>query len=157
MFNSKKKEKSLNSPVSGKIISIDKVPDSVFSQKILGDGFAVIPSNGNILSPANGTISQVSETLHAYCIDSSDGLEILVHIGIDTVNLKGEGFSPLVKTGDKINRGEPLASVSLETLKNHGYNTTVVTVITNTEKLKAHRLIENPDAPAGIPAFIYKI
>lgn len=157
MFNLKKKEKSLNSPVSGKIISIDKVPDSVFSQKIMGDGFAVVPSNGNILSPIDGTISQVSETLHAYCIDSSDGLEILVHIGIDTVNLKGEGFSPLVKAGDKINKSEPLAIVNLETLKNHGYNTTVVVVITNTEKLKAHKVIESPDAPAGTSAFIYKI
>ncbi len=157
MFGLNKKEKSLNSPVSGKIISIDKVPDEVFSQKILGDGFAVIPSDGNILSPANGTVAQISETLHAYCINSPDGLEILVHIGIDTVKLKGNGFSPLVNEGDKISKGAPIACVDLETIKNHGLNTAVVTVITNTEKLKSHQVLEAPDAPAGTSAFIYKI
>ncbi len=157
MFDFFKKEKMLTAVARGQVIDITKVPDQVFSQKILGDGFAIIPENGDVFSPVSGTISDVTETLHAYCITSDDGLEILVHIGIDTVELKGSGFTPLVKKGDHVNQGDALARADLELLKSKGYSTATVVVITNTESLKSYSVLENPDANSGDKAFIYKI
>ena len=137
MFNFLKKEKNLSSVANGRIIGLSKVPDQVFSQKILGDGFAVVPTNGNFTS--------------------RDGLEILVHIGIDTVELKGEFFTSLVKKGDPIHRGEAIALADIDAIKEKGYNTTTMVVITNTEKLKEFRVLEAPSAKAGSPALAYKL
>ena len=157
MLDFLKKEKYLSSIAEGSIVDISVVPDEVFSKKILGDGFAVIPSGNDFFSPASGTVSDVTETLHAYCITTDDGLEILVHIGIDTVNLKGEGFTPRVKKGDRIERGAPLASADLAAIEGAGYNTTSMVVVTNTELLRSFKVIENPSASAGDKALIYKI
>ena len=157
MFDFFKKEHFLAAVADGGVISISGVPDQVFSQKILGDGFAVIPENGDFCSPASGTVTDVTETLHAYCITSDDGLEILVHIGIDTVELKGKGFTPLVKAGDRIERGCALAHADLKQISAAGYNTTTVVVITNTEKMKSFSVLENPSVKAGDKALTYKI
>lgn len=151
-----KKEKYLSSITNGSIVDISIVPDEVFSKKILGDGYAVIPSSGNFFSPASGTISDVTETLHAYCITTDDGLEILVHIGIDTVNLKGKGFTPHVKKGDRIERGAPLAYADLKLIEGSGYNTTSMVVVTNTELLHSLKVIESPSVNVGDKALIYK-
>ena len=156
MFNFFKKEKYLATVANGDIIELSKVPDQVFSQKILGDGFAVIPRDGNFYSPASGTVTDVTGTLHAYCITSDDGLEILVHIGLDTVELKGKGFSPLVKKGDRIEKGAALAHADLGVLRNSGYNTTTMVVITNSEKLNSFNILETASAQAGDKALIYK-
>lgn len=156
MFNFLKKEKTLTSVADGRIIGITKIPDRVFSQKILGDGFGVIPSQGDFFSPANGVVTDVTDTLHAYCITTDDGLEILVHIGIDTVELKGEGFTPLVKKGDRLAAGDAIAHADLDFLKEKGYSIATAVVITNTEKLKSFRVLEAPAAKAGSPAMIYK-
>ena len=86
-------EKKVIAPLSGKVIALSEVPDEVFSQKVLGDGAAIIPEDGKIVSPVDGEISTVSEKLHAYGFTSDDGLEILVHVGIDSVALKGAGFT----------------------------------------------------------------
>lgn len=157
MFAFMKKEKILSSIANGRIITLSKVPDEVFSKKILGDGFAVIPTNGNIYSPADGTVTDVTESLHAYCITTDDGLEILVHIGIDTVELKGEFFTPLVKQGDKIHRGEALAYADIEGIREKGYNPATMVVITNTEKFKEYRVHEAQSESAGTPALTYKL
>lgn len=156
MFNFFKKEKTLTSVANGRIITITKIPDKVFSQKILGDGFGVIPTNGDFFSPASGVVTDVTDTLHAYCITTDDGLEILVHIGIDTVELKGQGFTPLVKKGDRLAAGDALAHADLDFLKEKGYSTACAVIITNTEKLKSFRVLEAPSAKAGCPAMIYK-
>lgn len=157
MFNIFKKQKQLLSVANGRIITLSKVPDQVFSQKILGEGFAIVPTNGDIFSPANGKITDVTDTLHAYCITTDDGLEILVHIGIDTVELKGQGFTPLVKTGDKISAGDEIAKADLDLIKKAGYNTSVVVVITNTDKLKELNINESPSSTAGSVAATYKL
>lgn len=156
MFNFFKKEKHLASVANGEVIELSKVPDQVFSQKILGEGFAVIPSDGNFFSPASGTVTDVTSTLHAYCITTEDGLEILVHIGLDTVELKGKGFSPLVKTGDRIEKGSALAHADLNQLKEAGYNTATMVVVTNSEKLKSINVLEAASVKAGDKALIYK-
>ncbi len=157
MFDLFKKEKYMYAIAKGSILDISLVPDQVFSQKILGDGFAVIPSEGNFVSPVSGTVSDVTETKHAYCITSDDGLEVLVHIGIDTVELKGKGFKPLVKNGDKVSVGSPVAQVDLKLIEQEGYNTTSMVVVTNMDKLRRLKTMENPSVNAGDKAAIYKI
>ncbi|MBQ8616899.1 MAG: PTS transporter subunit EIIC [Clostridia bacterium] len=116
-------EKKIIAPLSGKVIALSEVPDEVFSAKVLGDGVAIIPEDGRILSPVNGEISTVSETLHAYGFTSDDGLEILVHVGIDSVSLKGAGFTAHVKEGDKVKAGDLVAEVDLEVLKSNSIPT----------------------------------
>ncbi len=116
-------EKKVIAPLSGKVIALSEVPDEVFSAKVLGDGAAIIPADGKILSPVDGEVSTVSETLHAYGFTSDDGLEILVHVGIDSVALKGAGFTAHVKEGDKVKAGDLVAEVDLDVLKNNNIPT----------------------------------
>jgi glucose PTS system EIICBA or EIICB component len=104
-------------PLDGKIISLSDVPDKVFSQKMVGDGFAIEPTNGEVVSPVNGTVSAVLDSKHAVGITTNNGLELIVHFGIDTVNLKGEGFTAFVNVGDKIKAGQLLLKVDLELVK----------------------------------------
>lgn len=110
------------SPLNGKIVPLENVPDEVFSGKVLGDGCAVIPSDGSIYSPIDGRISSVAETNHAYGITGDNGIEMLVHFGIDTVSLKGEGFVSLVKAGDRVKAGDLIAKADIEFIKSKGIN-----------------------------------
>ena len=112
----------ITAPISGRLVGLNDVPDPVFSEKILGDGVAIIPENGRIVSPVTGEITSVSDSLHAYTLKSEDGLNILVHIGLNTVSLKGKGFKALVKTGDKVKAGDLIAEVDLSILKEHNLN-----------------------------------
>ena len=110
------------SPLNGKAVSLDSVPDPVFSDRVLGDGCAVIPSDGKIYSPVNGEISSIAETNHAYGFSSDDGFEVLVHFGLETVALKGNGFTPHVAVGDKVKIGDLVAEVDVELLKSKNIN-----------------------------------
>ena len=116
-------------PLSGQPVLLSEVPDEVFSQKVLGDGVAIIPDDGKLYSPVNGEISTVAETLHAYGFTSDDGLEILVHVGLDTVGLKGEGFKPCVKEGDRVKVGDLVAEIDLDYIKAQGLNTITPVII----------------------------
>ncbi len=157
MFSLLKKEKHMTAIAKGSVLDISLVPDQVFSKKVLGDGFAVIPTEGRFSSPVSGTVADVTETRHAYCITSDDGLDVLVHIGIDTVELKGKGFKSLVKSGDKVKMGTTIADVDLALVEKEGYNTTSMVVITNSDKLRSLKVIENPSVNAGDKAMIYKL
>ena len=109
--------RSVLAPLSGQSVPLEQVPDDVFSQKILGDGIAILPTDGKLYAPVNGEIASVAETRHAYGFTSEDGLEILVHVGLESVALKGEGFTSHVKVGDKVKAGQLVAEVDLEFLK----------------------------------------
>ena len=114
---------SILAPLSGQVIPLNEVPDDVFSQKILGDGVAIVPEDGKIYSPVNGEVASVAETLHAYGFTSEDGLEILVHVGLDSVALKGEGFVSHVQPGDKVKAGQLVAEVDVALLESKGVRT----------------------------------
>ena len=99
---SKKKVNELKATQTGELVDIATLPDPVFAEKMLGDGFAIKPSDDKIYSPASGTVIEVQDSLHAYGIETPDGLQLLIHIGINTVELNGEGFTTSIKKGDKI-------------------------------------------------------
>ena len=120
---SKTKALSVFSPLNGKAVPLADVPDPVFSDKVLGDGCAVIPDDGKLYSPVNGEVSSVAETKHAYGFTSEDGLEVLVHFGLETVGLKGEGFTPHVSEGDKVKVGDLIAEIDIDLIKEKGLNT----------------------------------
>ena len=110
------------SPVTGKAVALEQVPDPVFSQKIIGDGMAVIPEDGRILSPVTGEVASVADTFHAFGFRTDDGLELLVHVGLETVALKGECFKVHVKAGDRIQAGDLVAEVDLAFLAERQFN-----------------------------------
>ena len=110
-------------PMTGETVALEQVPDAVFSEKVLGDGLGLIPADGKVYSPVDGEVASVAETLHAYGFSSDDGLEVLVHVGLDTVALKGEGFTSHVKVGDRVRVGDLVAEVDLDLLKSKGINT----------------------------------
>ncbi len=124
------------SPMRGKIVPLSGVPDEVFSGGVLGEGCAIVPADGKLYSPVNGTISSVAQTKHAYGISSDEGLEVLVHVGIDTVKLEGEGFTPHVKEGDHVSVGDLLCEVDMSILQQKGFDiTTPVVVCDGTEDM----------------------
>ncbi len=116
---------------TGQMISMEEVKDSTFAQKMLGDGFAILPEEGEVCAPINGTVSSVFDTKHAICLISDGGVEILIHIGIDTVNLQGKHFTAYVKDGDVVKAGQPLVSFELEKVKQAGYDTVIPMVFTD--------------------------
>lgn len=123
--------KSLINPIQGEIISITEVPDEVFSQKMMGDGFAIIPTEGKVYAPVDGEIVNMFPTKHAIGIKSTGGMEVLIHFGIDTVKLKGEGFKALVNQGDKVKRGQLILEVDLEQVKQHVPSIVTPIIFTN--------------------------
>ena len=128
---------AVTAPFTGQAVPLEDVPDPVFSQKIIGDGLAIIPEDGKLLSPVDGEVVSVAETLHAYGLRSEEGVELMIHVGLETVALKGECFQCCVKTGDKIKRGQMLAQVDLESLKKKDVNTiTPVLVLGMTEDME---------------------
>lgn len=122
----------------GELIAIDQVEDDVFSQKMMGEGFAVIPVNGEIVSPLAGKITSVFPTKHAVGIETSDGIEVLIHMGIDTVDLKGGPFNIVVKEGQMVKAGMPIANVDLAGIEKAGKLTTMIVIFTNGDKIEAY-------------------
>ncbi len=136
LFKSKEKGSILHSPCNGKVVPITEVPDPTFAEKILGDGFAVIPAEGKVYAPADGEITMVFDTLHAVTMTTTQGVEVLIHIGLDTVNLKGEPFTAHVKAGDKVKQGDLLMDADLGKIQAAGLNIITPVLICNTDDYK---------------------
>lgn len=125
------------SPVAGDIIPLDQVPDKVFASGAMGVGFGVKTVDGIVRAPVSGVVAVAMASSHAFGLKTDEGVEVLVHIGIDTVQLKGEHFTPMVKKGDRVQAGDVLATFDLEAVKAAGYDPTTIVVITNSAKLGA--------------------
>lgn len=118
----------LAAPCSGELIALADVNDGVFSKGLLGCGFAVRPSSGGIVSPLNGAVRMAFPQGHALLLER-DNLSLLIHAGIDTVNLEGEGLHPLVSAGDCLKTGQPIMEIDLATIIGHGFEPTVIVVV----------------------------
>ena len=119
LFKSKKAEDDpiILQPLEGEVVPLDVVPDPVFSQKMIGDGFAVKPTNGTVVSPVDGEVISVFPTKHAVSLKSTGGREILIHVGLETVGLNGEGFTSFVSDGQSVKKGQKLLEVDFESIK----------------------------------------
>lgn len=132
LFKSKNKDLSLYAPVTGKVIRLDQVNDKMFASKIMGDGVAFVFDDNIVCAPCDGQLTLIANTLHAFGVKMSNGAEVLVHIGLDTVNLNGEGFKKLAKTGMNVKKGTPIIEIDRTFMKSKNIDLTMPLVITNT-------------------------
>ncbi len=144
LFSVKKNDKliSVFAPVNGMVIPETDIPDVAFSSGMLGEGLGIVPKNGHFISPVKGTVIDVTSTGHAISLKSDDGAEILLHIGIDTVTLKGEGFSVKVKNGDKVEVGTPLVDVDLNFIKSKNLSDICALIIINHDEFSQLTVFE---------------
>ena len=143
---------ALGSPVEGTVIALSEVSDKVFASGSMGDGFAVVPTSGHIVSPVSGRVVVAMKTGHAFGLKTDSGVEVLVHIGIDTVQLRGAGFTPHVTKGDVVGAGDPLCDVDLEAVSAAGYDPTTVVIVTNTGQFSGVTPVAVGTLPAGADA-----
>ncbi|WP_119317026.1 PTS sugar transporter subunit IIA [Companilactobacillus formosensis] len=133
IFKKKVKEVELVAPVNGKAVDLSEVPDKVFASGMMGEGIAFKYTGDTICAPCDGKITTIPNTMHAFGIIAENDAEILVHIGIDTVNLKGEGFKKLVNEGDKVKAGDPIIKLDRSLIESKGYNLITPVLITNSK------------------------
>ena len=122
-------------PCDGEVIRLEEVNDEVFSSGIMGEGFAIVPASKEILSPVDGKVDNAYKTGHAYTIISSDGLDVLVHIGIDTVELNGKHFEKNASEGENLKMGDPLSYAEIDKIKEEGFDPVCIIVVSNPEKM----------------------
>ncbi|WP_249869094.1 PTS sugar transporter subunit IIA [Oceanobacillus saliphilus] len=127
---------TLVAPVSGEVVALEEVPDPVFSEKMMGDGIAIKPTSGEIVSPVNGKIVQLIPTKHAIGIHAENGAEILIHIGLETVSLDGEGFTAYVGEGDQVKKGDKLIHFEMDIVREKAKSTVTPIIITNTGDMR---------------------
>lgn len=139
----------LKAVAKGKTVPLQEVNDPVFSQEILGKGVAVVLSDGKLYAPADGEIIMVCDTLHAFSMRTDYGAEILVHIGLDTVKMRGEGFAFYVKAGEQVKEGQLLAKINLRKLKWAGYDMVTPVVVCNWETFGGLHVISGNDVKPG--------
>jgi PTS system glucose-specific IIA component len=123
-------------PLSGEIVAIEDVPDVVFAEKIVGDGIAIRPTGNKMVAPCDGEIGKIFETNHAFSLESDSGIELFVHFGIDTVELKGEGFTRIAQEGQKVKMGDTIIEFDLEFLKEKAKSILTPVVISNMDEIK---------------------
>lgn len=139
----------LYAPVTGKVVDLSEVSDPVFSQKMAGDGVAIDSTGNLIVAPADGTISVIFKTNHAFGMSLNNGIEVLVHIGIDTVELEGRGFKRLVDEGKKVKAGEPIINIDRKFIEEGGYSLITPILITNPDNIREIKYNTNLQVEAG--------
>ena len=139
----------LAADAKGTFVPMENIPDEVFAQGILGTCCGIDPSEGKGFAPAGGEITQAPDSGHALGIMADGGVEILIHVGVDTVEMKGDGFSPKVKVGDKVKKGDLLLEMDLGKIAAAGHPAVVITVVTNTDDFKAVEVVASGDVEPG--------
>ena len=139
----------LAADAKGAFVPMENIPDEVCAQGILGTCCGIDPSEGKVFAPAGGEITQAPDSGHALGIMADGGVEILIHVGVDTVEMKGDGFSPKVKVGDKVKKGDLLLEMDLGKIAAAGHPAVVITVVTNTDDFKAVEVVASGDVEPG--------
>ncbi|KIH71984.1 PTS sugar transporter subunit IIA [Salinicoccus roseus] len=139
------KEIEITSPLNGKYVKLEDIPDPVFAEKMMGEGFGVDPTDGEVVAPVAGTVMQVFPTNHAVGIKTNNGLEVLIHIGLETVAMEGKGFEGHVSEGDKVEKGDKLVTFDMDLVKSEANSTISPVIITNSDVLESFDLKEVTD------------
>ncbi len=142
-------EKSLYSPLKGNVIPGDQIPDETFASGVLGGGVGIEPVEGTVVAPFDGEISSVAETKHAIGITGPGDMEVLIHVGVDTVKMDGDGFEVFVSEGDKVRKGQKLMTFSIDKIKKAGYSTTTAVLLTNSDDYDDFRVVKTGQAVYG--------
>lgn len=147
---------SIGSPLNGTVVPLSEVKDTVFAEGILGKGIAIHPIEGKLVSPVNGTILTVFPTNHALGIRSDEGVELLIHIGFDTVELEGKFYKGYITEGDRVSVGDLLVEFDIDEIKNAGYDITTPVVVTNTEVYATIEGVGKAEISAGEVLLVIK-
>ena len=143
-----KQKLNIYAPFSGIVNPLDQVPDPVFSERMLGEGVAILPVSGDVFAPCDGSIIHLATTKHAIGLRAGDGTEILIHIGLETVSLGGQGFTACVEQGDIVKKGQLLIQADWDFLREKAINLVTPIVVTNSNEKKVN-LIDTPQAEEG--------
>lgn len=139
---------NIYAPISGEIVNLEEVPDVIFSEKIVGDGVAINPTSEWLVAPADGVITKIFDTNHAFAMTTTEGIDLFVHFGVDTVELKGDGFECFVKVGQKVKLGETILKANLAKIEQRAKSIITPIIITNTENIE-HLLNQGNLVTAG--------
>ena len=158
MFGFFKKDLKLVAPATGKTIDLSKVPDQVFAEKMAGDGVAIDITGDIIVAPADGELSLIFKTNHAFAMTLSNGVELLVHVGIDTVSLEGKGFERLIDPGKQVKAGTPILKIDRDFILGNGLKLYTPVLITNPDIIKEIKPVLNESVVAGSNTILtYKV
>ena len=141
----------VKAPMDGIVLPLEQLPDETFAAAILGPGCGIEPTGGTVYAPFDGTITQVASTLHAVGLTSDDGIELLIHVGMDTVEMQGKGFTALVKEEQKVKAGTALLKVDLDAIRAANHPTTTAIIVTNGDDLNGMKVVADGPVTAGTP------
>ena len=147
------RSKTVLTPIRGRVLAQTDIPDETFAQGILGPGGGIEPTGNMVYAPFDGVVNQVASTLHAVGLTSNDGIEVLIHVGMDTVEMQGKSFKALVKEGEKVKAGTPILKINLDAIKDAGHPTTTAVIVTNGDDLGELKMLAEGDVLAGTPLF----
>lgn len=142
---------TIYAPLGGKVISLKEVPDPVFSEGILGPGCGIEPISETVCAPFHGTVTQITDTKHAIGVTSDDGMEVLIHVGMDTVCMNGKGFALHVEMNQKVKKGDKLLSFSIEEIHTAGFSTTTAVILCNANEVGTPELVSEDTVKNGAP------
>lgn len=148
--------KTVLAPIRGKVLAQADIPDETFAQGILGPGCGIEPTGKTVYAPFDGTVTQIATTLHAVGITSNDGIELLIHVGMDTVEMQGKGFTALVKEEQKVKAGTALLKVDLDAIRAANHPTTTAIIVTNADDLPKLHIIAGGIVSTGTPLFKFE-
>ena len=146
---------TLAADAKGTVVAMENIPDEVFAQGILGKCCGIEPTGDTVYAPFDGTVTQVPESLHAVGLMSDDGIELLIHVGMDT-EMKGNGFTSLTKEGSKVKAGTPLLKVDLDAIRAAGHPTATAIIVTNGDDLSEMSVVASGDTAIGVPLLKFK-
>ena len=149
--------KTVLTPIRGKVLAQADIPDETFAQGILGPGCGIEPTGGTVYAPFDGKVTSIVSTFHAVGLESTDGIELLIHIGIDTIALRGSGFTPLVREGQAAKAGTPLLNVDLDAIRAAGLSTESAVIVTNADDLPKLHIIAGGIVSTGTPLFKFEL